>query len=136
MGIWEKIKNFLLKIYSDVKPLFFKFFPGKKRQIAAACVSGGVIIILIFVIFLTRRPAVEPLSEKEIVVTPNLIPFEDFFLPDEPDYLPGILLERGRREKWTEEDAEEYWRNPMISGEDEWRNNIEETIDKLMERIP
>lgn len=136
MGIWDKIKEFSLKVFNNAKLFFFKLFPEKKQQITAACTAIGVIVVLVFVILITRNSSAAPIAEKEITVTPNLIPFEDFFLPDEPDYLPGVLLERGRRESWTEADADEYWQNPMISGEDEWRNNIETAIDKLMERVP
>ncbi|MDR2729438.1 MAG: hypothetical protein LBB81_00885 [Treponema sp.] len=136
MGIWEKIKEISLKIFNNAKLLFNKFLPERKQRIIASGIAGGIIILLVFVISITRDPVAAPLSEKKITVTPNLIPPEDFFLPEEPDYLPGVLLGRERRKSWTEEDAMDYWQNPMISGEDEWRNNIETAIDKLMERIP
>jgi hypothetical protein len=136
MGIWGKITGYSLNIFNNVKQLFLKFFPEKKQRIICASTAGGVIILIIFIISMMRSYAVVPNKERDITVTPNLIPPEDFFLPDEPDYLPGVLLERERRESWTEEDAVDYWQNPMISGEDEWRNNIETAIDKFMERIP
>jgi len=42
-------------------------------------------------------------------------------LPDEPDYIPGVLLKRDRKLNWTEKDAEEFWQDPLKNGEEPWR---------------
>ena len=64
------------------------------------------------------------------------IPAEELFLPDEPDFLPGVLLERERRENWTEVDAQEYWQDPLRFGEEQWRDKVEAAINEMLERIP
>jgi len=64
------------------------------------------------------------------------IPPEELFLPDEPDYLPGVILGREQRSSWTEEDAAEYWQDPLRHGEEQWRVNIEAAIDEFLERVP
>ena len=66
----------------------------------------------------------------------HAIPAEELFLPDEPDFLPGVLLERERRTSWTEQDAAEYWQDPLRSGEEQWREAIETAIDEFLERVP
>jgi hypothetical protein len=64
------------------------------------------------------------------------IPPEELFLPTEPDLLPGVILEREQRDVWTAEDAEPYWYNPLEQGEEEWREQVEQVIDELLERVP
>jgi hypothetical protein len=64
------------------------------------------------------------------------IPPEELFLPDEPDFLPGVIPERERRDLWTAEDAEPYWYNPLERGEEVWRNRIRTVLDEFLEHIP
>jgi hypothetical protein len=64
------------------------------------------------------------------------IPPEELFLPGEPDFLPGVIPERERREFWTAEDAEPYWYNPLERGEEEWRNRIRAALDEFLEHVP
>jgi len=66
----------------------------------------------------------------------DLIPPEELFLPDEPDFVPGVMLGRERREEWTAEDAEPWWRNPLADGEEQWRIGIERMVDEIMESVP
>ncbi|MDR1251993.1 MAG: hypothetical protein LBK62_07475 [Treponema sp.] len=65
-----------------------------------------------------------------------VIPPEELFLPDEPDFIPGVLLERERRTSWTAEDAAPYWQDPLRNGEEQWRERLEAAIDELLERVP
>jgi hypothetical protein len=64
------------------------------------------------------------------------VPPEELFLPAEPDFLPGVMLEREQRQSWTREDAEPYWQNPLKNGEEPWRDQVEAVIDELLERVP
>jgi hypothetical protein len=63
------------------------------------------------------------------------IPSEDLFLPDEPNFLPDILLEREPQAVWTPEDARPYWSNPAAGDEAAWRERISSTIDELLEDV-
>ena len=72
--------------------------------------------------------------ERLTIISP--IPADEFFLPDEPDYIPGVLLERDRRTSWTEQDVMEHWQDPLKFGEENWRERIEAAIDEYLERIP
>jgi hypothetical protein len=58
------------------------------------------------------------------------------FLPDEPDFIPGVMLGREQRTVWTAGDAESLWQDPLKNGEEPWRNRIEDAIDAIMESVP
>jgi hypothetical protein len=64
------------------------------------------------------------------------IPPEELFFFEEPDFLPGVIPERERRDSWTAEDAEPFWYNPLEKGEDQWRDRVESVIDELLEHVP
>jgi hypothetical protein len=64
------------------------------------------------------------------------IPPDDIFLPLEPDFIPGVILERPPRAEWTQEHAALYWQDPLKSGEEPWRERIEVLIDQFMENVP
>jgi len=76
----------------------------------------------------------EPLPASS--VTAQRIPAEDLFLPDEPDFVPGVILEREKRKQWTADDAMPWWQDPLKDGEQEWRDIIEKTVDEIMEGVP
>jgi hypothetical protein len=78
----------------------------------------------------TRGPAAAGML-RPVPISP-----EELFLPEEPDLLPGVILEREQRDAWTAEDAESYWYNPLEQGEEEWRERVEQVIDELLERVP
>ena len=69
-------------------------------------------------------------------VRQGVIPADDLFLPDEPDFVPGVLLEREQRAQWTADDAAPLWQDPLRNGEEPWRDRIERTIDEIMESVP
>ncbi|GHV87443.1 hypothetical protein AGMMS50255_7390 [Spirochaetia bacterium] len=64
------------------------------------------------------------------------IPPDELFLPDEPDFLPGVVPGREQRDSWTAEDAAPFWYNPLENGEEQWRARIESVIDELLEHVP
>ncbi|MCL1930496.1 MAG: hypothetical protein FWF55_01670 [Treponema sp.] len=70
------------------------------------------------------------------LVRQGTIPADDLFLPDEPDFVPGVLLEREQRAQWTADDAAPLWQDPLRNGEEPWRDRIERTIDEIMESVP
>jgi hypothetical protein len=47
-----------------------------------------------------------------------------------------VLFDRDRRTSWTEQDAAEYWQDPLRNGEEPWREKIETAVDEFLERIP
>ena len=136
MGVFEKIIGFF-------QEWFGKLSAGQKRRLVLVCTAVFVIILIFSVIMSmissldrskTDRLELDGGSERFAVTL--AIPAEELFLGDEPDYLPGVLLERDRRESWTEQDAYEFWQDPLRTGEEQWREKIEAAIDEFLERIP
>jgi hypothetical protein len=129
----------LEKILQLIKEWFQKLSVGQKSRLAIICTVVFAAVLTLSVIISMKTHGGEKKEKetkpKESVVTVP-IPAEELFLPDEPDYVPGVLLERGQRAKWTDEDASEYWQDPLKNGEEQWREKIEVSIDEFMEQVP
>jgi hypothetical protein len=117
-----------------------KLFRGKGKWLLIGL--GAALILLLFffaaVLVMSRNSRSGPPPAEELTGPAQgvRIPREELFLPDEPDFIPGVLLERERREVWTAEDAAPYWRDPLKGGEEPWREQAESVIDELLERVP
>jgi hypothetical protein len=116
-------------------PQFVRVSGKKERLLAAGSLIAVFVLILCIIILLAgksgRRRQPELSGAVRIVIPP-----EDLFMPEEPDFAPGILLERERRASWTAEDAAPFWQDPLKNGEEQWRKQVEALIDELMERVP
>ena len=127
LGIINKVSQFLNKI-----------FPDKKKRLIFAGITAAVLLLIISVMAVMigtsgrqQNTGSEFLSSQRTIIPP-----EDLFLPDEPDFVPGIMLERERRTEWTTQDATPFWQDPLKDGEEQWRKQIELSIDELMESVP
>ncbi|MDR3174039.1 MAG: hypothetical protein LBU19_07305 [Treponema sp.] len=108
--------------------------PWLKGRFGFVLVGLVLVLLILPVIIATGRPAAkQPVAAVFRSVT---IPPEDLFLPEEPDVLPPVILEREQRDAWTLDDAAPYWYDPLESGEAEWRERVEQVIDDLLERVP
>lgn len=124
----EKIKETLASLADLIKSNF---------KIAICIISAFLLIILLIlvIVFFSNRGDTEP--ERPVTSTQSDSPVtEDFFLPYEPDFVPGILLEKEPLDKWTEEEARPFWTNPMEGNEEAWRKRIESGVNSLLENIP
>jgi len=130
MGFIEKIIRFFqdgLKNLTD----------ERKRQIVIFCTVVFAAILTLSVLLSLKRPEKKERSDDQNSLSFKIpIPPDEIFLPDEPDFVPGVILERERRTVWTEKDAQEYWQDPLREGEEQWREKIEAEIDKYLERVP
>jgi len=127
----------LEKFIQAIQGFFQKMSSEQKQRLAVVCSVMFAIILTISVIASMRGTGKEELPsgpERFNIIAP--IPLEDLFLPDEPDYIPGVLLEREQRASWTSEDAAEHWQDPLRFGEEQWREKIEAAIDEFLERVP
>jgi len=116
--------------------------PSRRRKpvlIVSAAVLAALLVVFVGV-SLPDRDAYDvweaPPPARDTAAQRNLIPPEELFLPDEPDFVPGVLLGREQRTEWTAEDAEPWWQNPLADGEEQWRIRIERMIDEIMESVP
>jgi len=117
--------------------------PGRRRPVIAAAAAAIVVLLFVFAgTYVAGRgdsdaaPAAPPPFAGNVPAARNLIPPEELFLPEEPDFVPGVILGRERRAEWTADDAEPWWQNPLAEGEEQWRSRIEGMIDEIMESVP
>jgi hypothetical protein len=113
--------------------------PAEKRRLFFIGAGGGLVLVLLIcvaAVAMQKPPAADIPSRANVPVRPVLIPPEELFLPDEPDFIPGVLLGRERRLQWTPEDMTPHWQDPLKNGEERWRNSLELAIDELLERVP
>jgi len=109
---------------------------NQKQLLILVCTGVFTLILIISVILsISEKKDEIPAGPQDITII-SPIPAGELFLPDEPDFIPGVLLERERRTSWTEEDALEHWQDPLRFGEEQWRERIENAIDAFLEHIP
>ncbi|MDR3019946.1 MAG: hypothetical protein LBU66_03470 [Treponema sp.] len=144
MGFGEKIKVFFQGLLGKLGDWFKGLTGEKKHRFILICTAGFAVILTFSVIISMGKSASDDSLEAgvgEAALSERYrlnfaIPAEELFLPDEPDFLPNVMLGRDRRTSWTEEDAELYWQDPLRSGEEQWRKKIEAAIDEFLERVP
>lgn len=130
MGFIEKIIRFFHDGFKNLTD-------ERKRQVILICTVVFAALLTLSVLLSLKKPEkMERTSDQTSLNIKIPIPPDDIFLPDEPDFVPGVILERERRTVWTEKDAEEYWQDPLKEGEEQWREKIEGEIDKYLERVP
>jgi len=129
--------GFIEKIIRFIQDGFKKLTNDRKRQVILICTVVFSAILTISVLLSLKLPEKKEKAKDQNELSFKIpVPSEEIFLPEEPDFVPGVILERERRTEWTEEDAKEYWRDPLKEGEEQWREKIEGEIDKYLERVP
>ncbi|MCL2215214.1 MAG: hypothetical protein FWC06_08420 [Treponema sp.] len=110
---------------------------GQRRSLVLLCTGVFVFILILSVVISMCSSSNEMYSDsskEKMFYSP--IPAEELFLPDEPNYVPGVLLDREQKSSWTIEDARRYWQDPLGADEQKWRDRIEKVIDDYLERVP
>jgi len=130
MAFPEKLLSFFQDRFGNL--------PDEKKQRIVLVFTAGIVVVLVLSVVLSLRSPdkEEPPAEAARLDSRIVIPLDDIFLPDEPDFIPGVLLGRDKRSAWTEQDAEEYWLDPLRYGEEQWREKIEMAVDDFLERVP
>jgi len=130
MGFIEKILRF-------IQDGFKSLTDERKRQVVLICTVVFAAVLTITVLLSLKLPENKKKNDDQYSLNLKVpIPPDEIFLPEEPDFVPGVILEREKRTVWTEKDALEYWRDPLKEGEEQWRDKIETEIDKYLERVP
>ena len=134
----EKLDKLLARLPKEKLDKLRVKLPTDRRIILTMAI-GVPIILLLFITGIsllvkdkTAKP--EPLPASSVIT--KRIPAEDLFLPDEPDFVPGVMLEREKQTQWTADNAIPWWQDPLKDGEQEWRDQIEKTVDEIMESVP
>ena len=131
LGIFGKLGGFLRE---NAQKLLGKIPEGKQRPVLMGCAGGLALLVIVGVLLANsgkgRQTAGTGVNRRTAIAP------EEIFLPEEPDFVPGVLLERERRASWSAADAAPYWQDPLKNGEEYWRERIETVIDEFMENIP
>ena len=138
-SVAEKARELSERLWIVVDKLMAKVPPEKRRLVLTAFFGFCAVFVLVLTISLLARGGAqerEGVAEGAIPVWQGYIPPDDLFLPEEPDFIPGVLLEREQRAVWTASDADPLWQDPLRNGEEPWRDSIERTIDEIMESVP
>jgi hypothetical protein len=114
------------------------FRPRRKAALIGITVCVVLLAFCVTAIMMNVRGNRGTTSGQDLseAFSPRAIPPEEFFLPDEPDFLPEMILERERRKSWTTEDAQPFWTDPLDEGTLDYTELMSKGIDGLMERVP
>jgi len=129
----------LKKIIQAIRDWFQKQTAAQRRKFIIICTAVFAVILTLSVFLYMRNSTAEKADNADMPVKITInspIPVEELFLPDEPDFIPGVMQERERRQSWTEDDAAGLWQDPLRFGEEKWRENIEAAVNELLERVP
>jgi hypothetical protein len=141
-GLLSIMRQGVENVRVRVQPIFDRFaekLPPGKRHLVLFSIATFSVLLLVFVVFLVARGGHEsriPATAETAAVRQGVILPDELFLPAEPDFVPGVLLEREERAIWTASDAAPLWQDPLKDGEEPWRNRIEKAIDEIMESVP
>jgi hypothetical protein len=100
--------------------------------------AGGFLVIFCVFLALVSKPgrAKAPIDTGIAELFGTVLPMEELFLAEEPDFLPPVLFERPRRDSWTLLDAEAYWEDPLNEGPELYEGIIRRIMDGIMEKVP
>ena len=107
--------------------------PEGKRQIYLL-ILGGLFFFAICLIVISLVAG--PRTTVSPQVSASGIPAEELFFPEEPDFLPPLILEREPRQPWDLQSLEFFWQDPRVGNEEKWREEIIRVVDRLMDGVP
>jgi len=126
--------------FGFIKGWFLRSFdPGQlpvwKRRLMFFSIGGFALLFLILIISALVLNFGRPKdSSVQSLASGPPISTDELFIPAEPDFLPKFLPEREPRRFWSLDDIRPYWKTPGDS--EQWRGEIREAVDKLMEGVP
>ncbi|MCL2833433.1 MAG: hypothetical protein FWD78_09715 [Treponema sp.] len=131
MNIIEPVRRIKEKILSLADRILDWIPAGKSRVLIL--VLGGLVLLaicltLISIIVHVKKPDTTTVSASAG------IPVDELFYPDEPDFLPDLLVDKPNN-NWTADDIRPYWQDPGLNNETQWREIAGNAIDKLMEGV-
>ena len=111
-----------------------------KRKVAVIGISvmGTLLILCIFIIargFISRSVQGTGFQTFGNMSRTRIIPPEELFLPEEPDFIPDFIPDRPKKNVWTSADAEPYWVDPLLEGSEKYINMIDTTLNNKMEQV-
>ncbi|GMO32438.1 MAG: hypothetical protein Ta2F_08340 [Termitinemataceae bacterium] len=125
---FEKLLKQLKKITADNKQIVFQI------KIAGIIFAALLVVTVLVTVLVVKKHN----SQKKVIPVFNVerITEDQLFIPDEPDFLPDVILENEQKKNWTKEDAKKFWTDPATYPAEVWQDKISGAVDKLLERIP
>jgi hypothetical protein len=133
----KNLSSFLVPLREKIQSIV-----SNRKILLLICGSaaGFLLLMLLLVISLqmnhTQDEREGASQEPNRLLAPEAIKAEEMFLPSEPDFIPEVMLDREPRSSWTNEDAEQYWVDPLDGNSDAWKNRVFKAVDEMMENIP
>jgi hypothetical protein len=133
MGLGDAAGS-LADIVSRPVTLLKKIWSKPLVRLCTALFAGICIVVPVLTVFFVK---INEHSKKkaELPAAPRAAAASEIFLPEEPDFLPQVLLQRESSTVWTLEDGKKYWNAPQEDGGIIWLDTIEKTIDTLLEKV-
>lgn len=109
------------------------------HRIVIASVTASVLVLLLCVLFLTlhsegeakKRAAAQAAARKA-----DAIAGEELWIPAEPLPVPGLQFFRGSRERWSAEEAKEWYTVPDGDALEALRSAGTRLVDEILESVP
>ncbi|MHB9293333.1 hypothetical protein Holit_02454 [Hollandina sp. SP2] len=132
---WLKIRSIMQTFRSSIEDAL-----QTRRNLVLLLGGLAFLLICLMVVFILMNHNTKDPSNFSRTLSNNFKPLsiapEDLFLPDEPDFLPEVLLNREPRNPWTLEDVRPFWTDPLQDDPELWRERIKATIDTFLEGVP
>jgi hypothetical protein len=132
------LKWFLSGLTDKPRKALGKWLAQKQVRIAVIC--SAVLIVAVPLAVILAANISSAIGNKnpapEYVFSPDPIAPEDLFIPEEPDFLPSVLLEQEQKKTWRAGDASKFWTDPGEFPREFWRERITDSIDGLLESVP
>jgi hypothetical protein len=143
LGVFSRVKGIIRPVFSrilSVRRIRLLIIDELHKHRKIFMLGGGVIVLFLLTLVtvllinaeITKKPQSPVPVERNRTV---FIPPEDIFLPDEPDFLPDAILKEQPKE-WDAQDVRPFWTNPLENDPLQWRDNIKNTVDEIMEKTP
>ncbi|MDR2194000.1 MAG: hypothetical protein LBP19_05990 [Treponema sp.] len=140
-AILEKLLTPLASVVTTLNKVLEKY---KKIVTLAFGTLAAILCLLLVVLFSVnyneKKIKMSKLSETartslQMIDHEPSISIEDIFLPDEPDYLPEVILEQ-EPHIWSAEETRAYWTNPLENERINWRDTITQVVNDIMDTVP
>ncbi len=114
---------------------------NKKLLLIIGASLGALALLMLLLVMSIRinhnRNEMQSASQKSNrMIVPHAVKPEEMFLPREPQIIPEVILDREPKSSWTDEDAEQFWNDPLDGNSDVWKNRIFEAVDDMLENVP
>ncbi len=111
----------------------------ENRRVLIAVILSAVLVLLLLVLVLSlrsegeakKKTAAEAAARKSVAISP-----EELWLPPEPLPVPGIQFFRERHERWSAEEAKEWYTEPDGAVLEALRTAGTRLVDELLESVP